>query len=718
VVRVHPFPFVFAALIEKEPCMRSNARSRARLHAAIVAAAAFTVFTLGGEIIPASRAEAQQSRRDRKKQDAKPIELAGEQLAQLQKIAMDRKLNPDDLIAAAKTYMPSGRHDDYVLFSSGGQSGQVFAIGVPSMRLLRSIAVFTPESWQGYGFAGEADRIREELKINGKPVEWGDTHHPALSETAGDYDGQFLFIGDKANARLGVIDLRDWETKQIVKNPLTISDHGAAFVTPNTDYIVEGGQYATVLGYGYATPEDYKKSYRGMVTFWKFDRAKGRIDTAQSFALELPPYFQDLADAGKLASDGLVFINSFNSEMATGGIEKGKPPFEAGASQRDMDYLHIIDWKKAEQVFKAGKAEKINGFPVIRLATSVAEGLLTFAPEPKSPHGVDVTPNGQYITVAGKLDPHVTVYSTEKIRKALAQKQYTGNDEFGVPILDFDAVKEAQVELGLGPLHTQYDDKGYAYTSLFLDSAVARWSLGGEYAAKSGEQPWKLITKTPVQYNIGHLCAAEGDTVSPDGNYLISMSKWSVDRFLTTGPLLPQNFQLLDISAGGTTMPILYDLPIGVGEPHYCQMIKADKLKSWTVYPEIGWNPHTQSLDPTAPQLGKEGVVRDGNKVTVNMTAIRSHFNPEHVEIQEGDEVTWRITAAEKTQDATHGFCIGGYNINLSLEPGEFAEFKFKADHAGTYPFYCTEFCSALHLEMMGYLHIKPTKTAAANQDR
>lgn len=174
-------------------------------------------------------------------------------------------------------------------------------------------------------------------------------------------------------------------------------------------------------------------------------------------------------------------------------------------------------------------------------------------------------------------------------------KKYSGKDEYGVPVLDFDAVKEAQVELGLGPLHTQFDDKGYAYTSLFLDSAVARWSLGGEYSSLHPEDAWKLVTKTPVQYNIGHLCTAEGDTVSPDGRHLVSMSKWSVDRFLATGPLLPQNFQLVDIAATGTTMPVIYDMPVGVGEPHYCQMIKADKLKSWSVYPEVGWNPQTQS---------------------------------------------------------------------------------------------------------------------------
>ncbi|MEK6702649.1 MAG: Sec-dependent nitrous-oxide reductase [Planctomycetota bacterium] len=655
---------------------------------------------------------ATKKKRERKEKEVAPPTQA--QLEALSKLAVERKLTPDDLVAAAKTYMPSGRIDDYILFSSGGQSGSVFVIGVPSMRLLRSISVFTPESWQGYGFAGDKDRVREQLKINGKDVTWGDTHHPALSETKGEYDGQFLFIGDKANARVAVIDLRDFETKQIVKNPLTVSDHGASFVTPDTDYVIEGGQYATVLGYGYAPLADYQKSYRGMVTFWKFDRERGRIDEAQSFAMELPPYWQDLADAGKGACDGLVFINSFNVEMSTGGVEKGQPPFEAGASQRDTDYMHIIDWKLAAAAFKAGKAEKINGFPVLKIETSIALGLLHLTPEPKSPHGVDVTPNGQYAVVAGKLDPHVTVYSTAKIKKAIADKKYSGVDTYKIPILNFDDVKEAQVELGLGPLHTQFDNKGYAYTSLFLDSAVARWTLGGEYASKHEEPAWKLVTKTPVQYNIGHLCAAEGDTVSPDGSYLIAMNKWSVDRFFTTGPLLPQNFQLVDISATGATMPVLYDSPIGVGEPHYCQMIKADKLKPWAVYPEVGWNPHTQAVEPGAPSPGKERVVRKGNKVDVYMTAVRSHFTPESVELEEGDHVTWRITSTERALDSTHGFCIGGYNINLSLEPGEYTEFEFIADKPGTYPYYCTEFCSALHLEMMGYLQIKPKATTAA----
>jgi nitrous-oxide reductase len=690
-----------------KPVTQSSRRAKA-LILGLVGGLALTSFT------PITSEAEGQDRRRRRTEEARPLQLTPAQIAELTKIADERRLNFDDLMAASKTFTPSGRHDDYIMFASGGHSGQILVKGVPSMRLLRSIAVFTPEPWQGYGYGGDFCPVRESLKINGREVLWGDTHHPALSETNGEYDGQFLFIGDKANARLAVIDLRDFETKQIVKNPLTVSEHGCAFVTPNSEYILQGGQYATILGYGYAPIEDYKEKYRGMLALWKFDRAKGRIDQAQSFAIELPPYWQDLSDAGKGASDGFIFVNSFNAEMATGGVEKGNPPFEAGASQRDMDYLHIIDWRKAEKAFKDGKFERINGFPVIKMETSIAEGLLYLTPEPKSPHGVDITPCGEYVVVSGKLDPHVTVYSATKIKRAIAQKTYSGNDEFGLPILDFDAVKEVQIELGLGPLHTQFDDKGYAYTSLFLDSAVARWSLGGEYVKKSGEQPWKLIHKTPVQYNIGHLVTTEGDSTTPQGKYLVAMSKWSVDRFFPTGPLLPQNFQLLDISQGGSTMPVIYDAPIGVGEPHYAVMIRAEKLKPWTVYPEIGWNPHTQSVDPKAPMKGREGVVRNGTDVLVNMTVIRSHFNPEHVEVNEGDRVTWRLTSLERTPDATHGFAIGGYNINISLEPGEYAEFTFIADKPGTYPFYCTEFCSALHLEMMGYLHIKPAGTARA----
>lgn len=198
------------------------------------------------------------------------------------------------------------------------------------------------------------------------------------------------------------------------------------------------------------------------MTIWKFDRAKGRIDESKSFAMELPPYWQDLFDPGKLVSDGWIFGNSFNTELAVGGVEDGNPPFEAGVSRRDMDYLHIINLKAAEAAFQAGKFTRIKGFPVISLQTSIDEHILYFAPEPKSPHGVDITPKGDFIVVSGKLDPHVTIYSFDKIQQAIADQNWT-LDDYGVPVLDFDAVVEKQVEVGLGPLHTQFDDKGYAY---------------------------------------------------------------------------------------------------------------------------------------------------------------------------------------------------------------------------------------------------------------
>ncbi|MFA0750851.1 MAG: hypothetical protein SLRJCFUN_001254 [Candidatus Fervidibacter sp.] len=630
-------------------------------------------------------------------------------------LVRERRLTPNDVVAALETYLPTGRHDEFVMFASGGHSGQVLVVGLPSMRLLKAIAVFTPEPWQGYGYGVQETAFTASLldgrnpfngvRLNGKVISWGDTHHPALSETKGDYDGQFLFIGDKASARLAVIDLRDFETKQIVKNPLGYSSHGAAFVTPNTEYVVEVSQYAAPLGGRYAPIERYKEEYRGWMTFWKFDRQKGRLVPEQSFAIELPPYWQDLADAGKLVSDGWAFCNSINTELATGGTLEGNPPFEAGTAQRDMDYLHIVNWRKAEQLVKAGKFVTVNGMKVIPLKVAAEEGILFFAPEPKSPHGVDVCPCGNHIVVGGKLDPHVTVYSMRKILDAVKRKDFEGRDPYGVPILRFDAVKEAQVEVGLGPLHTQWDNQGYAYTSLFLDSAVARWTMG-DCKFKAPEKPWTLVQKIPVRYNVGHIAAVHGDTVNPLGKWLVALNKWTVDNFVNVGPLLPQTFQLIDIGTTGESARVVYDLPIGIGEPHYAQIIQASKLKAWEIYPQVGWDPLRQTKHPKATTKGR--IVRNGKTVEVFMTAIRSQYVPDRIVVNRGDRVVIHLTNLERTRDATHGFALGPYNINASVEPGETVTIEFVADTPGVFPFYCSEFCSALHLEMTGYLIVKP----------
>ena len=312
-----------------------------------------------------------------------------------------------------------------------------------------------------------------------------------------------------------------------------------------------------------------------MITMWKFDREKGRIDPGRVLQpSRCRPTGRICATPASWSPTAGASATRFNTELATGGIEEGNPPFEAGVSQRDTDYLHIFNWKKAEEVVsRPARPKTINGMRVIRIPTAVEEGMLFLAPEPKSPHGVDVTPDGKYMVVAGKLDPHVTIYclrqDPEGDRRARSGRPTTSASRCS----NFDDVMLAQVELGLGPLHTQFDDKGYAYTSLFLDSAVAKWKLGGDDPAA-----YELLEKLPVQYNIGHISAAEGDTVSPDGKYLVALNKWAVDRFLPVGPLLPQNEQLIDIS--GDTMKVIYDMPMGIGEPHYAQMIKTDKTQA------------------------------------------------------------------------------------------------------------------------------------------
>ena len=422
--------------------------------------------------------------------------------AELQDIMKARNLSEKDVLAAAKTYQPSGRKDEFVVFSSGGQSGQVIVYGVPSMRIYKYIGVFTPEPWQGYGYDVESKKVLKQGAIRGKEITWGDTHHPNFTEKNGEYVGDYLFINDKANPRVAVIDLKSFETKQIVVNPIMKSEHGGSFVTPNTEYVIEASQYAAPLDNNYHPIEDYEATYRGAVTFWKFDYSKGRIDESKSFSLELPPYMQDLSDAGKGESMGWGFTNSFNSEMYTGGIEKGLPPFEAGMSRNDTDFLHLYNWQILEKLAKDKSNYKlINGHKVIPIEVAVKNNALFLIPEPKSPHGVDVSPNGQYIIVGGKLDTHTTVYDFKKIKQLINKKDFAGKDPYGIPILDMKKALHGQVELGLGPLHTSFDSKdGIVYTSLYVDSQVVKWDY----------KNLKVLDRVNVHYNIGHLDTMEG----------------------------------------------------------------------------------------------------------------------------------------------------------------------------------------------------------------
>jgi nitrous-oxide reductase len=618
----------------------------------------------------------------------------------LQKVMKDRGLTERDVLAAAKTYVPTGMKDEYYVFSSGGQSGQVIVYGVPSMRILKYIGVFTPEPWQGYGFDNESKKILDSGKIRGQEVKWGDTHHPNFSEKNGEFVGDYLFINDKANPRIAVINLHDFETTQIVVNPVLKSTHGGSFITPNTEYVIDACQYAAPLENDWVPIEAYEEKYRGGVTLWKFDYTKGMIDEKESFTLELPPYMQDLSDAGKGPSMGWAFTNSFNSEMYTGGIEKGLPPFEAGMSRNDTDFLHLYNWQILEKLAKDPKNTKvINGHRVVTIEAAVKGGALFLLPEAKSPHGVDVTPDGKYIIIGGKLDTHVTIFDFEKIKQQIDKKEFASKDPYGIPILDFKKSLHGQLELGLGPLHNTFDEKdGIVYTSLYVDSQVVKWNF----------RDLKLLDRVNVHYNIGHLDSMEGKSTKPKGKYGIALNKLSIDRFLPVGPLHPQNHQLIDLA--GDKMELLYDMPIGLGEPHDVVSIHASKIKPKKTYDKMGTNSRTGEAHEGATLAGQERVERDGNKVKVYMTAVRSHLNPEHIEVNKGDEVTIYITNLERAQDETHAFGLSGLNVHASVEPGKTSSVTFKADLEGVFPYYCTEFCSALHLEMMGYLKVKDPK--------
>jgi len=305
-----------------------------------------------------------------------------------------------------------------------------------------------------------------------------------------------------------------------------------------------------------------------------------------------------------------------------------------------------VEQKGGEAVVKAGKTTTIAGMRVIPLQTMIEEGLLAFVPQPKSPHGCDVTPDGTGVVVGGKLDTHTTVYDIAKIAAQMKDKKFAGKDPYGVPVLDFKGSIFGQCEIGLGPLHTVFDDKGFAYTSVFIETVVAKWSL----------KDLKVVEKIDTQFNIGHLVSAEGDTVAPDGKYLIAMNKWAVDRFAPVGPLLPQNFQLIDIS--GPKMQMLYDMPLPLGEPHNAQMIKADKIHAIEVYSPIGTNPYTHEVDKDAVVATKERIERKEDGLHVWMTAVRSHFTPDLVRAKQGDTIHLHVTNVEQAPDATHGFAI------------------------------------------------------------
>jgi nitrous-oxide reductase len=613
-------------------------------------------------------------------------------------IAKERNLGAEDLLSAAQTWTPPGIKDEFLCVNSGGQAGSAILYGVPSMRLYKYVPTAAHDPASGYMHDLQTSSMVRNATIDkNQPYTWADTHHPNFSETDGKYDGRFVFLNDKANPRIFVIDLRDFETKQIVHTPLHMSGHGGAFTTPNTEYVVEGSQYPAPSDRKYValTQDNFNKYYRGAITFHKFDNSKGRIDEKNSFSIIVPPYTQDLSDAGKGESDGYSFTNSFCSERYIGsGVDGKNPPFEAGCSARDTDFMHVVNWKKAEELVKQGKYELINNHKVISMEVAAKEGILVLIPEPKSPHGADVSPDGRYIIVSGKLDTHASVYDFRKIKQLIDNKDFASKDEYGVPILDMQKTLHGQVQLGLGPLHTQYDkEPGIVYTSLYLDSQIVKW----DYLNK------KVLDKVSIHYNVGHLVSMQGDSIEPAGKYVVALNKLAIDRFDSVGPLLPQNHQLIDTTK--PKMRVIYDLPLPLGEPHYTVCINTSKLNTIKTYP-LGTDLITMKPSLVATAKGKEKIIRQGNKVEVFGTLSRNGIAPLKVDVKQGDEVFFHLTNIETEEGKLVKFIVNGFGALGVYSPGETSTVRFVASQKGEYLFSGEDLSSPFSVRQYGQLNV------------
>ncbi|MGC5327280.1 Sec-dependent nitrous-oxide reductase [Brevibacillus sp. SYSU BS000544] len=582
--------------------------------------------------------------------------------------------------AAQKVYVPFGQKDEYYLFASGGHSGQLFVYGIPSMRRIRTVPLFGYDSATGHGW----DKHSKD-QMGG--FSWGDFHHPAFSETAGEYDGKYMFATDVANNRAAVMDLSTFEVADMLHVPNTGGPHCAAFITQNSEYLFLPTRFPIPLGHAYAPLEEFSTRYKGVMSAVTFNESTKKLQLA--YQLMLPPWSFDLSDAGKKVSGDWAVMTSYNTEEAT-------TEWEINASQKERDYVVLFNWKELEKMANTpGQHDVIDGVKMID--PSKHKGAVYLVPCAKSPHGVDVTPDGRRFIASGKLAPAMTVFSFEKAFDAVKSQKFAG-DFNGIPILDYNSVMEREVNPpnALGPLHTQFDDKGFAYTTMFISSEVVKWS------PDNGE----VADRIAVQYSPGHLVAAEGDSVSPDGKYLVSLNKIAKDSYLSVGPSHPESMQLIDLT--GPKMEIIFSSPVDP-EPHYAQIIKADKLKPVVVFPK------DEARAGSVWDQKKARVERSGNVVNIYGTAMRSKFifdatspRKDVVTVRQGDRVAFHLTNIDLDQDITHGFGINAYNQTMEVQPGQTKTIEFVADKAGSFPIYCTNFCSALHQEMMGYLLVQP----------